>query len=83
METPQPASDLRMSDPHAASPSAFELIGGETTINTLVERFYDLMDLEPALKELRAAHGPQLDSARQKLAGLLGMTGDTNDGAGG
>ena len=26
------------------------------------------MDLEPALKELRAAHGPDLDSARQKLA---------------
>ena len=71
METPQPASDLRMSDPHAASPSAFELIGGETTINALVERFYDLMDLEPALKELRAAHGPQLDSARQKLAWFL------------
>lgn len=63
-----------MSNPEATdanAPSAFDLIGGEATINALVERFYDLMDLEPALKELRAAHGPDLESARQKLAWFL------------
>jgi hemoglobin len=60
-----------MSDSDTNAPSAFDLIGGEATINALVERFYDLMDLEPALKELRAAHGPDLDSARQKLAWFL------------
>ena len=63
-----------MSEPEATeatASSAFDLIGGEATINALTERFYDLMDLEPALKELRAAHGPQLDLTRQKLAWFL------------
>ena len=33
----------------------------------LAERFYDLMDLEPAYAALRAAHGNTLAQARQKL----------------
>ena len=36
-----------------------------------MERFYDLMDLEPKYKELRAAHGTTLESARQKLHWFL------------
>ncbi|RYF53019.1 MAG: globin, partial [Comamonadaceae bacterium] len=46
----------------------FEWIGGEAKVNALVERFYDLMDLEPAYAALRAAHGPSLDNARQRLS---------------
>ena len=49
----------------------FDWIGGEPAVHALVERFYDLMDLEPAYTELRAAHGPELDSARQKLFWFL------------
>ena len=45
----------------------FEWIGGEAHVRVLVERFYDLMDLEPAYAELRAAHGPELANARQRL----------------
>ena len=37
----------------------------------LVDRFYDLMDLEPAYRELRASHGSTLDDARQKLFWFL------------
>lgn len=49
----------------------FEWIGGEERIHALTERFYDLMDLEPAYAALRAAHGPALDNARQRLNWFL------------
>lgn len=49
----------------------FEWIGGEAPIQRMVDRFYDLMDLEPAYAELRAAHGPELENARQKLFWFL------------
>lgn len=51
--------------------SAFDWIGGEAAIRTLVDRFYDLMDLEPGYTALRAAHGATLDSARDKLNWFL------------
>jgi len=61
-----------MADENQPKPSsAFEWIGGEAKVHALVERFYDLMDLEPAYKELRAAHGTDLASARQKLYWFL------------
>ena len=49
----------------------FAWIGGEANIKSLVERFYDLMDLEPAYTVLRAAHGSTLDVARQRLFWFL------------
>ncbi len=49
----------------------FEWIGGEEAVQRLVDRFYDLMDLEPGYAELRAAHGSMLDAARQKLFWFL------------
>ncbi len=60
-----------MSEEEQQGETAFALIGGETAIHALVERFYDLMDLEPGYKELRAAHGPDLASAREKLNWFL------------
>jgi hemoglobin len=45
----------------------YELIGGEEGVRALVERFYDLMELEPAFEKLRAVHGSTLESAREKL----------------
>ncbi len=57
----------------------FEWIGGEARVLALVTRFYDLMDLEPAYRELRAAHGSSLDSAREKLFWFLcGWLGGPN-----
>ena len=49
----------------------FELIGGEAKVKALVERFYDLMDLEPGYAALRAAHGTELTRARQHLFWFL------------
>jgi hemoglobin len=49
----------------------FEWIGGEEKVRALVDRFYDLMDIEPGYAELRAAHGNTLADARQKLFWFL------------
>ncbi|MEJ5028725.1 group II truncated hemoglobin [Comamonas sp. MYb69] len=49
----------------------FEWIGGEGQVRALVDRFYDLMDLEPGYKELRDAHGSSLQDARDKLFWFL------------
>jgi hemoglobin len=49
------------------SPTPYERIGGDAKVRALVERFYDLMDYEAKYRELRAAHGSSLDSAREKL----------------
>jgi len=49
----------------------FAWIGGETAVQALTERFYDLMDLEPAYAVLRAVHGSDLANARQRLFWFL------------
>ena len=49
----------------------FEWIGGEEKVQALVDRFYDLMDLEPQYSDLRAAHGAELERARQNLFWFL------------
>lgn len=46
-------------------------VGGEAAVRALVDRFYDLMDLEPRYKELRAVHGSELTAARDKLFWFL------------
>lgn len=58
-------------EPIDTSKTLFELLGGERSIRELVDRFYDLMDIEPDLKELRATHGPSLNEARDKLFWFL------------
>ncbi|MCS6766988.1 MAG: group II truncated hemoglobin [Candidatus Protistobacter heckmanni] len=49
----------------------YEIVGGEARVRELVDRFYDLMDLEPDFAKLRALHGPTLDNARDKLFWFL------------
>ena len=49
----------------------FAWIGGESQVHALVDRFYDLMDLEPGYAALRAAHGTELSNAREKLTMFL------------
>ncbi|WP_429949415.1 group II truncated hemoglobin [Comamonas sediminis] len=49
----------------------FDWIGGEEKVRALVDRFYDLMDLEPGYQELRQAHGGSLQDARDKLFWFL------------
>ena len=54
-------------DDSPPQPIPYDLIGGEPVVRGLVDRFYDLMDLEPRYAALRAAHGTELSGARQKL----------------
>ena len=42
----------------------FETMGGEAAVRTLVDRFYDRIDLEPAYAGLRAMHPSTLDGSR-------------------
>ena len=51
--------------------SPFDAIGGEQAVRRLVDRFYDLMDTEPAYQVLRALHAPDLAPMRRSLAGFL------------
>lgn len=51
--------------------TAFDLLGGEPAVRAMVDRFYDLMELEPAYAVLRGVHGPSLETARDKLFWFL------------
>ena len=51
--------------------TAFELVGGEEKLRTLVDRFYDLMELEPEFAGIRAMHPPSTDGSREKLFWFL------------
>lgn len=59
------------SDDNLSYDTPFEWIGGEEKVKALVERFYDLMDLEPQYAALRAAHGTELARARENLFWFL------------
>jgi hemoglobin len=55
----------------AAQSTPFERIGGEAKVRAMVDRFYDLMDLDPAFAVLRAAHPTTLEGSRDKLFWFL------------
>ncbi len=63
-----------MAEPSASGTTAatpFTRLGGEPGVRALVDRFYDLMDLEPQFAGLRALHPAQLDGSRDKLFWFL------------
>lgn len=49
----------------------FQALGGEAGVRALVDRFYDLMDLEPAYAGIRVLHPSTLDGSRDKLFWFL------------
>jgi hemoglobin len=51
--------------------TAFEIVGGEARVRALVDRFYDLMDLEPGYAGIRRLHPATLDGSRDKLFWFL------------
>ena len=50
---------------------SFDRLGGEAGLRALVDRFYDLMDLEPAFAGIRALHPTTLEDSRDKLHWFL------------
>jgi hemoglobin len=53
------------------SSTPFTLIGGQNTVDRLVDRFYDLMDTLPEAKVIRDLHPPDLGAIRVVLKKYL------------
>lgn len=47
--------------------SLYDLIGGETKLRALVDRFYDIMDSSSEAGNIRAFHAKSLQQSREKL----------------
>ena len=74
-------SQMPEDSPAQAAPAStpFERLGGEPGVRALVDRFYDLMDLEPVFAGIRALHPPTLEGSRDKLHWFLcGWLGGPN-----
>jgi len=58
----------------------FYKLGGHETMQAICNRFYDLMDSDPAYADLRAMHAPDLAKMKSSLAGFLaGWAGGPRD----
>jgi hemoglobin len=60
-----------MTDAAQTPETLFDRLGGEAGIRRLVDRFYDLMDLEPQYAGIRALHPSSLEGSRDKLFWFL------------
>ncbi|RYZ66353.1 MAG: globin [Proteobacteria bacterium] len=58
--------------PPQTEPTPFERIGGQPTIDRLVDRFYDEIEHSPSARELRAIHSTDLGEIRRVLKLYLG-----------
>lgn len=66
----------KIGEPGSSKATFFELLGGVEQVRALVERFYDVMDSDPKVANLRAIHAADLTEAREKLFMFLtGWTG--------
>lgn len=62
-----------------AADTPFSRLGGEAGVRALVDRFYDLMELEPAYAGVRRLHPSTLEGSRDKLFWYLcGWLGGPN-----
>lgn len=50
-----------------AAESMYHWIGGEDTVRALVDRFYEIMDSDPAAATIRAMHEADLTPMRERL----------------
>lgn len=63
-----------------ARKTPYERLGGREVIVAIANRFYDLMESDPAYAALRAMHGADLGPMRESLAGFLtGWSGGPRD----
>lgn len=69
-----------MTEASPAVQTPYDIIGGREGVARFVDRFYDLMDSDPAYAGLRAMHAPDLAPMRRSLAGWLSAwTGGPHD----
>ena len=54
----------------APATSPFERVGGHPVLRAITDRFYDLMDQDPAYAELRDMHAEDLSEMRASLQKL-------------
>lgn len=55
----------------APATSPYERLGGIDVLRQITDRFYDLMDTDPAYKALRDMHAADLGPMRESLPGFL------------
>lgn len=60
-----------MTNTEIPSLTAYDVLGGETKVRELVDRFYDLMEMEPEFAGIRAMHPTPMDGSRDKLYWFL------------
>ncbi|MBB3117791.1 group II truncated hemoglobin [Pseudoduganella violacea] len=60
-----------MNQNETASPTLYDVIGGESKLREMVDRFYDLMELEPEFAGIRTMHPPSTEGSRDKLFWFL------------
>lgn len=66
--------------PEAPVQSPFERVGGHAALQAITNRFYDLMEQDPAYAELRAMHAADLAPMRESLPLFLaGWAGGPRD----
>ena len=63
---------VETAQPEAQTPNTpFYQLGGAPVFEAICNRFYDLMEQDPAYAELRAMHAPDLAPMRQSLPKFL------------
>ena len=69
-----------MAESVAVTETWFDRIGGGEPIRAMVDRFYDVMEQDPAYARLRALHAADLAPMRESLTGFLsGWLGGPRD----
>ena len=56
-----------MTSPATLQDTPYAQIGGDVAVRALIDRFYDLMDTEPAYAVIRKLHPADLGGSRDKL----------------
>jgi hemoglobin len=67
MNTSESEGSSAESGNESAQTTPYELLGGESTVRALVDRFYDLMDEDPDFYGIRKLHPESMQGSRDKL----------------
>jgi hemoglobin len=66
---PMQTTETTTAPPREKSP--YELMGGAAKVREIVDRFYDIMDTDPAAAPIRAMHAKDLGPMRDRLTAFL------------